>query len=357
MALQIYLAILSELMKPEKKVERAAYSEDQSQAICRYFFYTKRLERILSSSLSHNRISGMDYGYSWKMITNDGMDWFEQHLQKYPDQASVYGHYIAFLGDEADISCESFGAGKYLKKAEKALEKLKKLVNEQSDIYDRRNYVRRCSEIAMNYRKLNWAGLIHSKKALKRADELSEEAVTLFEQFPEAEKSFHLEIIVYRTRAQILAAQDKSPEAAQMLWRVFEHIYPEAGTLLDTHRQTFSSMNMLLLEYLFRFRKFIVNGKDKYTIAKSILQYEMGYVRARVNVNFDSRYHWARILQIRAYCKWYEGAGDYEKDLQDARHELKLLAEEQKKDSRGIDGWRYDAKRALDYDVTTEMKF
>lgn len=355
-ALQIYLAVLEGFMKPEKKQLRERLDKFESQVLCRIFFYTKRLQRTLTSSITHARIYGENYGYTWEKLTEDGLDWFGKHLKKYPDQVSVYGNYTAFLIDQADILSESHGAKKYFKLVENALAEMKAMLDVHYDRSTWRMYIRRLAELSLSYRKKQWAGLTGGKKYLVRADELSAEAVRLYELLPAEDQNIRYSMIVYRNRAQILAALDKTADAVQMLWQVFEKVYPEADTLSDNERLQFSWTNMLLLEYLFRFRKVFANGKNKYEMSKAILRYEAGYIRTNVNVNFNSRYHWARILQIRAYCKWYEGSGDYENDLAEAKVWLQELAKEQEKDSRGIDGWRYHAKNALNYDITGEIR-
>lgn len=346
-AIQIYLAILSSFMAKEKKETREAFDELDSRALCRMFMYAHRLYKLLVSSIQHERIHGQSYGYEFSALYKDGKAWFAKHLEKYPHDRKALGWGIAFYSDQAFIESDILGGPKDVKKAEEYLSLYKKSAD-FSNAFQCRQYVIRNAELCETYIKMHWNAFIHGKKYLELAQKRIEEAQAYYEVLPEDQRTYTAEIRLYTMLAEVYKRTDRLKEGLEVLWRCYCRIEQSDRRFTDDERAKYSDMIMSLIGFLFRYKKVSVDGMNKYHMAKEVLKHESGYIRANVNENFASRYHWAQILRLRAYCKEEEGKSDYKDDLEEAKKVLRPLAAEQKKSTRGIDTWKYNAQRLLE---------
>jgi len=193
-----------------------------------------------------------------------------------------------------------------------------------------------------------WHAIIHGKKYLALAEKRIEEAQVYYAKLPEDKRNGAVEIRLYTVLADVYKLTDRLKEGLEVLWRGYCRIETSGQKFTDDERAKYSNMLMSLAAFLFRYETVSVDGKNKYQMAKAVLEHESGYVRANINENFASRYQWAQILRLRAYCKEKEGRDDYREDLEEAKKVLRPLAKEQQKSNRGIDAWRYNAQRLLE---------
>ncbi len=346
MAIQIYLAILSSFMAKEKQEVRDAFDEMDSRTLCKMFMFAHRLYKVLLSSIQHERIHGHSYGYEFPTLYKDGKAWFARHIQKYPQDIKALNWAIAFYSDQAFMECDVFGGTKDAKMAEEYLDLYLKSADFSNDLQCRW-YVLRNVDLSETYIKMHWNAIIHGKKYLALAQKRIEEALVYYEKLPEEKRCGTVEIRLYTVLAEVYKLTDRLKEGLEVLWRSYCRIEQSGRTFTDDERGKYSNMIMSLVGFLFRYEKVSVDGKNKYQMAKELLKHESGYIRANVNENFASRYQWVQILRLRAYCKKQEGCADYKEDLAEAMRELRPLAKEQKKSTRGIDTWKYNAQRLL----------